>query len=352
MNQHFTPRDLAQLEIEHFIFHIIVKDDDKPTHLDEVPLTDEQKLFFKKQFREAGKHATEYEFTDPESSPVVQQLKQMEDDPQTHFIPTSKTMATLFHSYHKGNAKDGVMILAIVRLDNGCRLLLILKLDNQLVLRYKVTRSGHVLKAILEEVTNPLVQSKETLQKLAIVDIGEKFAWDVLAFDRKTNTPRVGQYFENFLTMKMRETEVQLMEDSVKAVRQWATINRDELDEKQQISDYKERAIQYMELHDLFESDTFIEYVVQDENVQRKGNLKTSLEAHFEGEGIAGRSFSPKPEFLKENLRKHEIRTAEGVKVQWTGPAEASFISFKEPSDETEGLHEINIRTERIDTLK
>ena len=35
------------IKIEKFIFHIIVVDNDKPTYLDEVDLTETQKTFFK-----------------------------------------------------------------------------------------------------------------------------------------------------------------------------------------------------------------------------------------------------------------------------------------------------------------
>ncbi len=352
MDSHFTPQDLQRIAFKKFIFHVIVKDDDKPTLLDEVPLTDEQEKFFKDRFRDAGKRSTEYEFLDKKNSLVVKQLDKMLKNPENDFLEISKELAISFHSYHKGNATDGIMVVAFVSLDDGKDLLLILKIDHQSVLRYKIDRSEEAVKAILEEVTNPIVKSKEALQKLAIIDVGHNYDWDVLAFDSKTSTVRVGQYFENFLTMKMRETEVRLMETTVKAVRQWATINQMELDKDQHISDYKERAIQYMEMHDQYETEQFLEYVVKDDLPERKDKLQSSLKGFLENEGVAGRNFSPQPELLKANQRRHEIQTEEGVKIQWSGSPEQNFIEFREPSNGTDGMYEINIRSHQIHTIK
>ena len=343
----FTTGELADLHIEHFIFHLITKEGDKPRYLDQIELAAEQAAFFKEQFRLAAGRSTEYLFSDPEHASVVADIRELVERPVERFLPQSKRLATSFHSYHRGNVNDGIFIIALVALPAGKRLLFLIKMDYEQVLDFELESIGDAtVRAILHEVTNPIVQSREAIQKMAIVDIDGHYRWDVLAHDRATGSrPEVSQYFADFLQMRKLETDADWMNKTVSATLDWARRNRKEL--SQLPGDYKEKAVEYMETRPVFAPDDFIETVLTEEPPEQSTPLKASFSNFLDHRGIAAAHFTPDLEALDE--KRSRLVTQEGVVVEWKGTQERNFIEIRSPAQSADGLYHIVIRTENID---
>ncbi len=350
MEPRFSTNDLSNLQIEQFVFHIIIKEEHTPRYLDDVPLTQSQSDFFKEQFRLAAKRSHEYEFTDRETSLTYQMIDELVTRPIERFIPISKNLTGSFHSQHRGNVNDGIFIIALVRLPETGKLLFLIKMDHEEVLDYELRNIDHnVTTAILREVTNPIVQSKEAIQKVAIIDVSERYPWDILANDRATGSrPEVSNYFADFLQMKPMETEEKLMNKTVDATRDWAGINKAEL--QQLPGKIKEKAVTFMEHRPVFEADSFVEEILAEEPAERQEMLKSSLVNFLDQEGIANLTYSPNYDGLDNKPSK--LLTSENVELRWKGSMESNFIEIKKPEETGDRLYHILIKTQNIDFKK
>ncbi len=88
---------------------------------------------------------------------------------------------------------------------------------------YKVNESETAKKVVMEEIKNSIVQSKEAIQKVAIINLYNHYDWGVLANDKKTgNNPKVAEYFEAFLEMRMKDTHKALTIKAIDLPRKWA----------------------------------------------------------------------------------------------------------------------------------
>ena len=345
----FSASDLLMLKVEHFIFHEIRTEADGPLLLDRVELTQHQTGFFIERFADAARHLTEYEFTDAGISNIATRMHDLLDHPPENFVSVSQDLATSFHHHHKGQMADGIMVVAFAMLDR-VPLLIILKLDHREVLRYQVEDNAHGKSAVFQHVPNTVVQGREALQKMAIVDLSDHYEWDVLAMDRTTNGQRVSQYFEQFLNMRQMETPVMVMQNTLTDVHQWAVAQSSNLDPEQHITDYKERAIQYMDMNSNFETSEFLDFVVQDQNTSRKEALRDTLYAELASSGLDRKSFVPRPELLGKGHRKHQLKTHEGVRLEWFGSLDQNGIEISEPKVPG-GQFEIRIRTSDMDVF-
>lgn len=350
MEARFSSSDLNNLQIENFIFHIIIKNEDTPRFLDEVPLTQRQSDFFKKQFRLAARRSHEYEFKDKQTSLIYQQINELVGRPDEHFLSISKSLTRSFHSQHSGNVNDGIFIVALVALPEAGRLLFLIKMDHEEVLDYELRDLDHdITLAILREVTNPIVQSREAIQKVAIVDISDRYPWDALANDRATGSrPEVANYFAGFLQMKPMETEEKLMNKAVDFTREWAGMNKSEL--QQLPGKIKEKAVTYMENSLVFEAENFADVVLAEEPEERQESLKNSLVNYLDQKGIASLTFSPVVDELANKPNK--LITNEDVELRWKGSMESNFIEIQKPDETEDGLFHILIKTQNIEFKK
>lgn len=345
MVQYFKSADLENLKIDHFIFHIIVKEEDQPRFLDSVPLTEGQTAFFKEQFKLATRRSHEYQFTDQERSEAYRDIHLMVSEPAQHFVEASKRLASRFHGLHSGNAKDGIFIVAQVSLTDGARLFFLIKMDHKDVLNYSLKNADHSTQAILRMVANPIVQSTEAIQKVAIIDISGSHEWDVLASDRGTGSkPTITGYFSNFLQIQEMPTAVKWMNKAVDTVQEWALVHIGELDQLPGI--IKEKAIAYMENNPEYEAADFVNTLLSTEAEENVERLRGSLMQYLDEEGLSNITFAPQPSQIKD--KKNKLITREGVTITWRGSLKGNFIEVRKPEETGDGLYHILIRTETI----
>ncbi len=346
MTNFLPTSDIKKIEIHNFIFHLIQTDADEPRYLDEIIISGQQKLFFKKLIRQSLTKAIEYEFIEEEGESIVLMIE-MIDEAEEHFIQHSRQLTSLFHRFHRGNTSDGIFICALVSFgeDTSNRLLYLAKMDKSEVVNYKLeTDENGKKRAVLEEVLNPIVEDDKAIQKAALIDINSVYEWDVLAHDRQKSGGEIAHYFKNFLHVTEKEINAILSTKVVAEVQNWAAKNYEELPDGQHIADYKERAVSYLRDATEFDSYALIEEVLPvAENTTRDEGLTDSLFRHLEKKELTEKTFTPDPEGIKKTLMRHKIQTEEGVSIIWEGAPEEVNIEIREIN----GQQQIVITTDR-----
>jgi len=314
-----TRDEKASLAIQRFIFHIIVKGQDEPQYLDEVRLDTNERGFFRDRIVDATE-GTQFVFV-PDSdgtSPIVAHLARQIVEEGADFVELSKAIAREFLRWHKGNTSDGVFLISIVSvMRNGavCQLLSLVKVDHTRVLQFETEGTT----AFLKELANTFVEDKAAIQKMALVDPSQTYAWDVLGSERGT-AEDMAEYFKKFLGVAPRENERVLTKRAVSTVRVWfRTLPQAEIPEGENVTSYKGRAVSYMETHDRFDTDAFVDTVVLDAvDPERKAAMVSSLRERLAQAGIAGQSFTPVPDALRI-VKRSKAKTSRNVRIMWEG---------------------------------
>jgi len=342
-----TQQEKEAFTIERFIFHIIIESQPAPIYLEEVTLAEDQILFFKQRFIEISE-GIQHVFVDPENSDFVKNCQKLIKDPEQEFIRISKLLSASFKSHHKKSTVDGVFISSLVKTLGDRYLIFLLKLDNRKVYQYKTKNS----KALLREIKDTFIEDKKAIQKSALVDISEHYSWDVLAKERNPGKDnRIRSYFADFLTVKEKDTPAKLTQKALSSVRKWAIANRAELDPANDISTYKNRAINYLSNTPIFKVEDFITFVVNDDDELRMDTLFRSLKDSCDQDGLSGQSFKPNAGSLSNALKKNIRKTNEGVRIEWFGETQDSLITIPKEKDKNDNLFHILIRTSSIEIL-
>jgi len=225
-------------------------------------------------------------------------------------------------------------------------LLFLIKLDHRKVYEYKL-KGG---KALLEEVKNTFSEDKTAIQKVALIDVDSNVVWDVLVTDR-SNPGKITDFFKRFLSILPRETESDLTIKTQSAARKWASENKADIDPNQEPSSYKNRAREYLMNTNIFDTDDYINSVIQDDDDKRRDNLKKSFKSFLENEGLAGQNFAPKKEALTPKEQKNIRQTAEGVKIEFMGTLEDNNINITNTPNQN-GEYVITITTSDVSEIQ
>lgn len=319
-----TQEQRDTLEIVEFIFHIIDPDaPGKVIKLDEVQLQEKQKSFFLDRLRDIAE-GTQYLF-DPDAPNLQEQSQRLVED-RDGFVDLSYQMTQEFARLHGGNMSAGVFIVSVVKYlakaHDWQQLVFLVKMDQQESFTYNYEDIQGRKVAVVDEIPNALNENKKAVQKSALIDTSNQFAWDVLAFDR-VKKPVLGDYYQAFLGVIERQQDSVLTRSTDQAVRKWAKyIPQDQLPPGEDLNTYRGRALNYLRDNDTFDTDTFLDTVVRDENPERKVALVRSLRDALEEAGIAGQTFRPRPDSLPKAQRKHIYETSEGITISYEGTPE------------------------------
>jgi len=322
---------IDSLEIVDFIFHIIdpeAEEGDEVVHLDEVQLQPQQTNFFIQRLRDAAK-GTQYVFL-PDAVDLKSKCETILDDP-TRFVEMSRQITNSFSGRHGGRTSAGVFVISRVRYlsspANWNHLIFLIKMDKGASFSYSYTEQDGKRIAVLMENENALIETKNSIQKSALVDISGVFAWDILAYDR-IQKPLIGDYFRNFLGATQREVDSVLTRKAHLAVKKWAsTLSSEDMPDDEDAHGYTGRSFRYLGDHTAFDTDEYLNSVIRDEDDERKALLTAALREELAKAGVAGQQFSPKPGSLKTREKKQVYQTAEGVIVSFQGDKETVGIT-------------------------
>lgn len=337
-----TLEEKQSIQIEKFIFHIIIQEEDSPHYLDEVVITDEQKSFFRERLI-AVSQGNQLLFNDKENNATYNLAKKIIENVEDNFLDASKELTASFKSRHNKNTSDGVFITALVSIQNTRKLVFLVKLDHKKVYEYKLKGTT----ALLSEIKNTFIEDKSAVQKVALIDTSDYFLWDALAYDR-AKPGDLTEYFKQFLGVRFRDTPSVWTVAAIRHANSWATINRSIIDPSQEPSKYKSRAIQYLLSTDLFDSNNYIDNVIFDEDENRRQILKDSFSTFITEKGLTGQSFKPNKNSMTRAVKKNTVLTREGVKIEWDGAADESNIRVPNEKNPQDGLYHITILTDQI----
>jgi hypothetical protein len=326
------------LEIEDFIFHIIEPEEDdanKVLYLDSVELGAKQSKFFLDRLRDTLS-GTQYVFKE-EAVSLKEKCEHLLR-PRKDFNKISRQITEDFAARHKGAMSAGVFVISVVSFKlSGAetrKLILLIKMDKSETFSYSSKIKDGKRVAEMREVPNSLNESRKAIQKSAVIDVSDEFAWGVLAQDR--GEPRLSDYFRAFLGVTERQHDSVLTRTAAIAVRRWAlTLKPAEMAAGEDSSTFAGRAIDYLKGHAQFDSDAFVEMVVRDTDKTRKKNLTASLSKVLADSGVLGQVFEPKPESLKKAERTTVYRTDEGVTISFEGDRNAVGVSVRQEAGHT-----------------
>lgn len=332
------------LEIQDFIFHVIGDTELEPELLDRVILDVAQEEFFKKRILEACE-GTQF-LMQQRDTDFYLNCASIIDHPDENFVSASKRLATSFHNMHRGNTKPGIFIVSritVIESNNPISLISILKVDYEEVYQQVAPEEDTELHiALFRSVQKAISGNKDAVQKWAIIDISETFAWDVLAKDRgkskvdQDTDKAISRYFKQYLGATVRENDSVWTRRSITAVNGWAQSYED-LPDNEERSNYKARAINYLSAVDTFNGRDFVDFVVKDEqSPERKERAKNALYEHLAEKGIAGQEFSPKRDSIPANVNRTKVKTVEGAILEWSGEMELAGITRNQVNGMTE----------------
>lgn len=339
------------LEIVEFIFHIIQPDADgnqEVVFLDEVQLQSKQKTFFLDRLRDVAE-GTQYVFK-PDSVHLKEKCEQLVEQ-SDRFTELSRHITSDFAERHKGQMAAGVFVVATVKYlaapNDWKKLVFLVKMDKRPSFSYSYKEIEGKRVAVVEEIENSLNETKSAIQKCALIDVSDRFAWDVLAFDR-TKQIGLSDYFRGFLGVTERQQDSVLTRSAHGAVRQWAKkLPKDDLPPGEDANTYAGRSLNYLNDHDIFDTEAYLNAVVRDDDEQRKSQLINDLRQQLAEAGVVGQRFKPKPDSLPQKARKQIYQTAEGVVITYEGDNEAVGITIENVEG---GRKLIKILTNRLET--
>lgn len=311
------------LEIEDFIFHIIdpdAEEDGRVIFLDEVNLHAKQREFFLARLKDIAE-GTQYKFLDNAvhlKTPCTEIISI-----PNRFVELSRSITTDFAGRHKGQMSAGVFVVATVKFlvsaNNWQKLVFLVKMDKRPSFSYSYKEENGRRIASMSEVENALSEAKSAIQKSALIDVSDIFAWDVLALDQ-IKKPLLGDYYKGFLGVTERQNDSSLTRNTHTVVKKWAReLTKEQMPENEDALDYIGRAFNYLVDRDIFITDDFINTVVKDENPDRKENLKNLLREALAVAGISGQTFRPQAGSITKKDKKQIYKTEEGVIITFEG---------------------------------
>lgn len=311
------------LEIVDFIFHIIdpeAEEGQKVVYLDEVQLQDRQKAFFLERLREAAE-GTQYVFK-PDAVVLKEKCQQIAAEPQ-RFVELSRHITENFSSHHDGQMSAGVFVVSTVKClvsaNNWRNLVFLIKMDKRPSFTYSYTEQNGRRVAVMNEIENALNETKAAIQKSALIDVSDIFAWDVLAFDR-VKKPTITDYYRGFLGVTERQVDSVLTRSAHSTVRKWAKrLTVEQIPVGEDALGYVGRSLNYLKDHNAFDTDEYLNAVVKDEDPLRKTSLINLLRDELASVGVAGQQFSPRADSLLSKDKKQTYQTAEGVTITFEG---------------------------------
>lgn len=343
-----TQRD--SLKIDNLIFHIIdpdIDDDNHVIYLDEVELQDKQKSFFLDRLRDIAE-GTQYLFGE-NSVHLKEKCEQLLNE-TNNFNQISRQITSDFAGRHAEQMSAGVFVIAVVTFLASAhqerKLVLFVKMDKRPSFSYNYeVRNGRTI-AIMKEVENALSETKAAVQKSAVIDVTQHFAWDVLAYDR-VKKPLLSDYFKGFLGVINRHQDSELTRIAHATVKKWASrLPGESMPEGEDLFSFTGRALNYLQDHDQFDTDGFIDAVIKDTNSERKANLSSALKEELVQAGVAGQRFVPKSDSIPTRLRKQVYKTAEGVTISFEGDKDVVGLRIDPQPD---GGKIITITTNKLD---
>lgn len=321
-----TEAEIAKLRIDKFIFHVVHHGAVDPILLDQVPIGAFEQFFLDRVIETLRGNR----FVFSRGSLTRESLAAVRTSPR-RFVEESKRLARAFHSGDQ-RIKRGVLI--VIALSAGSRpLYSLIKYDHERVLSYDLQET----KAILRAVVNNFTESKDALQKSALIEL-KGHGGDLVVIDRTKRTG-ITTFFQDFLGVERQHTEADMTTELTKAL--VTTVKKHVNDLPLAItSRVKPRLVEIATRRGAFEADQFFGDFFGADGTDA---IKATFESELASRAISGESF----DYDKLSLPvagPTTFVTSEGVRL--VIPERAQSTVRVEPT--ADGAAVITIRTQKL----
>lgn len=324
------------LRIDRMIFHLVGPDLEEPVLLAEFdpPIFTE---FFLGRIKSAlGGNA--YLFRD--GSATMATLRGIAADP-AQFAGASEALARSFQHEHRRTSIDGVFFLFLLSTTNDQKLFALVKYDNDQVLKYDIADRDGQRRAILQEFRDAFSTKRESLQKIALVRLGQEEG-EMMVKDR-SRPDGISEYFEKFLSVRRAGTPADFTKKTERLFKDVFLQHRDQLDPEiakggaQRINEHLRNTRQFgPESHDqLF--DAIFGPLPEDSPVRKTFKRKLSSQRLDEETFAIDASAIPRP-------RRKRLETIEGIYILYNEEDRKRIKTKTLPTGDTE----INIVTSKV----
>lgn len=338
-----SPSEQETLEIRDFIYHIVIADAERPEYLSQINLTSQtQKDFFKKLIIDTAK-GTQFVFSDPDDNEIKGYCNAILENPTDNFVSNSCDIVGEFFKQHSSSTNNGIVIVARVTIGhqpNQHNMIAVIKVDYTPVLNQKRDSSDSTIVSF-EELIETLAETEISVQKKALIDVSNKFEWDVVAVERNKggknydSDKALTDFFRKFLSVRLRLNNSTYTRLVISAVNDWA--KQYDGDMESTPSDLKAKTVSLLEVYDdqPFSLDTLKEVVCNHRSATEKQSLAADFDNYMAEKGLSGVSFTPRKNSIQPADRKTTLSTDDDVKVIFSGSAEDNNIEIEKLADDT-----------------
>jgi hypothetical protein len=338
-----SPSEQETLEIRDFIYHIVDAKNDVPEYLSQINLSGQsQRDFFKKLIVDTAK-GTQFVFSAPDDNKVKNYCDGILADPSGSFVKFSRDIVRDFHEHHSGTTTSGIVIVARVTIGhqpNQHNMIAVIKVDYTPVLNQKRDSADPTIVSF-EELIETLAETEVSVQKKALIDVGNKFEWDVVAVERNKggknydSDKALTDFFKKFLSVRLRLNNSTYTRLVISAVNDWA--KQYDGDMESTPSDLKAKTVNLLEAYDdqPFSLDTLKEVVCKHNSAAEAQSLAADFDDYMAEKGLSGVSFTPRKNSIQPADRKTTLSTDDDVKVIFSGSAEDNNIEIEKMTDGT-----------------
>lgn len=307
---------LAALQIERMIFHVVGPDEAKFVLLEEIEPGPHMGFFLD---RVRSTHTgLLFDFTP--ASPLLKSLQTVHLDIGT-FAQQSKDLAKLFQVGHGRSTSPGVFMLFVLKHGEE-RLFALLKYDHETVLSYTIEATEQGQHALIAALQDTFVKSPEALQKSAIARLTPD-GGELCVRDRSAPS-KITQYFQQFLGATRRFQAPQLTLKLVAIAKKVARQNEKILgpDVLRNLNQRIYEAIQNNDSYGPDSHDLFLANVYGP--LPEDSKVRNDFDIELKRERIEGESFDfDKPSVPRPS--KKQIVTQEGIQVIWDREYDANI---------------------------
>lgn len=337
-----SEQDVQNLIINRMIFHVVGKNLQVPTLLKEIKPV-QHVDFFLERIKSSLK-GNLFSFIDKSNTERILRIIQTQADTVANcFTDQSKQLASDFQSHHSsGNTSMGCFFLFEL-ISNQEKLYAIIKYDNEDVVRYVLNEKVTVEQMpTLERFHETFVKKAEAMQKIAFIKLDKSgTGGKVIVKDRSKRT-NISGYFKDFLSVKRVNSEIDLCNKLIEALKATFKKHKELLPE----------SIQKSGVNKIFEvlSRADYEYNADDSAplltsifgpLEEKSPILTTFQTQTKNIGIEGESFTIKAVNIQKPARR-KIETAESVVISYN---EDDRPQIKQLND---GRTQIIVTTARI----
>lgn len=307
----FTANERDDLVLRRLIFHVVGPAEDALRILPEI---DAQEFadFFLDRLRESDS-GNMFRFN-PDSD-TLRDLQTIHRA-GVQFVPRSESLTRRFQSYHTGQTSPGVFMLMHLAAGEE-RFFALVKYDHEEVLHYEVrNRRGDDARVVIERLRDTFVQSKQALQKCAIVRMVERGEdHDVSVVDRSTGGNRgITRYFQNFLGVSRLFDSSELTERLQSALVKTAEAHREDMPEDRARS-IRRTVRESLARLDGFDEERFPAVVADVFGAQEPDSpIVQTFRDQLSRSGIGTESFEIDRDAFPDNP-KRRVKTVEGIEI-------------------------------------